>query len=148
MVAVLAVSMATAPAAAAQPCTGTDDLDTYPLGQGTYATAGDVGWIYFKTAAGQACGIGPDGVIGCDNVPPDTPKGANQTIAGSSEAAVYRHSEVSTFTRDVDILPEGHRLENGQARCAVGYQGTVHCQTPGGSGGHGFTIAGAYGLLW
>ena len=70
--------------------------------------------------------------IGCDNVSSATPKGTNQTVAGRSEAAAQRHSDTLTFTSDVDILPEGHRLQNGQAKCAVGYQGTVHCQTPGG----------------
>jgi hypothetical protein len=58
--------------------------------------------------------------------------------------ASYRHSDAPTFTRDVDVLPEGHRLVNGGAACAVGYQSTVHCET----GDHGFVQSSLWGLLW
>jgi hypothetical protein len=42
--------------------------------------------------------------------------GANWTVANRSEPGSYRFSDTPTFTRDVDILPEGHRLVNGDAR--------------------------------
>jgi hypothetical protein len=45
------------------------------------------------------------------------------------------------FTRDVDILLEGHRLGNGDARCAVGYQGALSCHI----GEHGFAFASIWG---
>jgi hypothetical protein len=38
--------------------------------------------------------------------------------------AEYRHSDTA-FTRDVDVLPAGQRLQNWGASCGVGYQGTV-----------------------
>jgi hypothetical protein len=44
------------------------------------------------------------------------PPGANQTVANRSEPGSYRFSDTPTFTRDVDILPEGHRLVNGDAK--------------------------------
>jgi hypothetical protein len=145
---VFAVALIAAPAAAAAPCDDPSAGANDPVGQGHFTTAGDPGWIFFKTGANQSCGIGPDGVIGCDDVPDGAPPGANQIVATSSVSAIYRHSDTATFTRDVDILPEGHKLENGEARCGVGFQGTVSCRTPGGYGGHGFTVAGAYGVLW
>ena len=52
---------------------------------------------------------------------------------------------VVPVTRDVDVLPEGYRLENWGASCGVGYQGTVTCMT---YGQHGFTISALYGELW
>lgn len=118
--------------------------DTYPLGSGRYTTPGDVGWVYFLTEAGQSCGIGPNGAVaGCDNVPADAPGGTNQTVVRVGSLAEYIASDTTTFTRDVDILPAGHRLDNGDATCSVGYQGTVHCTI----GDHGFVIASQYGVL-
>ena len=99
------------------------------------------------------CGIGPDGTVGCDHVPsdpwqgnspgcgdlrcPPPPPGANQTVAGPQQPGEYVQSPVATFTRDVDDLPQGYRLANGDAWCAVGYQGSVTCN----SGANGFTLA-------
>lgn len=111
-------------------------------------------------AAQYGCGIGPDGTIGCDHVPsdpwqgdgpgcgdrncPPPPPGTNQTVAGPQRPAEYVQSDVATFTRDgVGDLPEGHRLANGDAWCAVGYQGSVFCV----SGDNGFTLAWWGGLL-
>jgi hypothetical protein len=148
LAALFVVALITAPAAVATPCDDPGAGENDPIGQGRFTTAEDVGWIYFKTSANQSCAIGPDGVIGCDDVPDGAPAGTNQVVATSSVSAVYRHSDTPTFTRDVDILQPGHKLEIGEARCGVGYQGTVSCRTPGGYGGHGFTIAGAYGILW
>jgi hypothetical protein len=145
-IAVLSAALVAPPSAAADPPPD-GGRDPYPLAQGNYTTAGDVGWIFFKTPWRESsfgCGIGPDGTVGCDAVPTPTqigdappivvPPGANQTIATPHEAAVYRYSATPTFTRNVDVLPEGHQLVNGDASCAVGYQGSVGCKT----GEHGF----------
>ena len=51
-------------------------------------------------------------------------------------------SDTLTFTRDVDVLPEGHQLRNGDAFCLVGYQGSVSCAT----GEHGFTNYSVFGM--
>jgi hypothetical protein len=131
--------------------------DDYPVADGDYTSATDPGWIYFLSPRGYGgerdgqpvdqfgCGIGPDGTVGCDVVPhpmqigaePPTvvPSGANQTVAAPQQPAEYRHSDVLTFTRDVDVLPAGHQLRNGEAFCLVGDQGSVSCTT----GEHGFT---------
>jgi hypothetical protein len=102
--------------------------------------------VYFKTPDGRSCGIGPNGgPVGCDAVPIDAPTGTNQTVVNSWGPAEYRHSDTPSFTRDVDVLPEGHRLENWGASCGVGYQGTVTCKT---YGQHGFLISAVYGFLW
>lgn len=123
-------------------------VDKYPLGEGRYVLESDPGWIHFRTAAGISCGIGPVGrIVGCDAVPPDAPPGTNQTvIEGSNRAAVYRMSDTPTFTRSVDVLPEGHRLTNGATRCAVGPEETVTCETVGGA--HGFVVSPSRGVLW
>ena len=43
----------------------------------------------------------------------DAPVGANQTVLEAGGLpAIYRHSDIASFTRDVDVLPEGYRLEN------------------------------------
>ena len=118
---------------------------TNPLGRGNYSSPDDPGWVYFTTDSGQHCGISPDGTVaGCDAVTADAPSDTNQTIVDDSGApARYVQSDTVTFTRDVDVLLGGHRLENGRATCNVGYQGTVTCRI----GEHGFTIAGHYGEL-
>jgi len=137
------------------------------LAQGNFASPGDPGWIFFKPFFGPVgftgpkadairseqfgCGIGPDGTVGCDTVPINTPApgdcgddrcpvippGANQTIAGPQQPVEYVQSDTLTFTRDVDDLLEGHRLVNGDAWCAVGFQGSVSCT----SGVKEFTLA-------
>lgn len=123
-------------------------VDKYPLGEGHYVLESDPGWIHFRTAAGTSCGIGPVGrIVGCDAVPSDAPPGTNQTvIEGSNRPAVYRKSDTPTFTRAVDVLPEGHRLTNGATRCAVGPEDTVTCETVGGA--HGFAVSRSRGVLW
>jgi hypothetical protein len=83
--------------------------------------------------------------VGCDSVPADAPPGTNQTVVNTWAPAEYRHSDTASFTREVDVLPEGHRLENWGATCAVAHQGTVHCET---YNSHGFVLSGAYGELW
>lgn len=140
--------MASPAAANANPPDGLDELDTYPVAAGRYSSPDirDFYWVFFKTPDGRACGIAPNGgEVGCDAVPIDAPEGANQTVASSWAAAEYRHSDAPTFTRDVDVLPEGHRLENWGSTCAVGYQGAVTCRVPG---GHGFVLASPYAVLW
>lgn len=124
--------------------------DSYSPGRGAYTTPGDPGWVFFKTETvkgipGYACGIGPNGTVaGCDFVPTsDAPSGTNQTIVEGSAPAHYAHSETPTFTRDVGVLLPGHRVDNGNATCGVGYQGTVHCTI----GEHSFVVSSSYGVL-
>lgn len=140
-------AVATAAVAHAEPPTGADDVDSYPIAQGRYTSPDDFYWVFFKTPDGRSCGIGPNGgPVGCDAVPMDAPAGTNQTIvAHGGVPAAYRHSDTTSFTRDVEVLPEGHRLENWGASCGVGYQGTVTCKS---YGGRGFTISSVYGVLW
>jgi hypothetical protein len=64
-------------------------------------------------------------------------------IAGSAATSSASQPR-QTFSRDVDILPEGHRLVNGDARCAMGYQGSLSCHT----GEHGFAFASIWGENW
>jgi len=138
---------------------------TWPVAQGNFAAPGDSGWIFFDWSTdGIGCGIGPDGTVGCDTVPavipagvamppgsygcegqrcPLPPPGTNQTVADPQVPARYVTSEALTFTRNVDVLPQGYRLVSGDAWCAVGYQGTVSCTT----GDNGFTISSIYGVL-
>lgn len=139
-------AMPVAPVAAAEPPPGADDTDGYPLAQGRFTSPTDYAWVYFTTPDGRSCGIGPNGgPVGCDAVPVDAPEGMNQTVVNSWGPAEYRHSDMATFTRDVDVLPEGHRLENWGAGCAVGFQGTVTCTT---YGQHGFTLSALYSVFW
>jgi hypothetical protein len=138
--------------------------DDYPVADGNYTTASDPGWIFFLSPRGYGgqrdgqpvdqfgCGIGPDGTVGCDVVPnpaqignePPTvvPPGADQTVATPWQPAEYRHSGALTFSRDVDVLPEGYQLRNGDSFCLVGYQGSVSCT----AGEHGFTNYSVFGL--
>jgi hypothetical protein len=101
------------------------------------------------------CGIGPDGTVGCDRVPrPDLyplmtpasypPAGANQTVATPGEAGSYRFSPTPTFTREVDVLPEGRQLVNAGAACERGLQGSMVCDT----GEHGFLLSYVFGDNW
>lgn len=139
------VALTAAPVAAAQPAPD-DDIRDFPLAQGRYTTAGDFYFVYFKTPDGRSCGIGPNGgPVGCDAVPADAPPGTNQTIVNSWGPAQYIHSDHPTFTRDVDVLPVGYRLENWGATCAVEDDGLVRCET---YGQHGFLLAPGYGELW
>lgn len=131
--------------ARAQPADGSDVIDTYPVSEGHYTSPDDFSWLFFKTPDGRACGIGPNGgPVGCDAVPYDV-TGYDQTVVNPWGPASYRRSDVASFTRDVDVLPEGHRLANWGASCGVGHQGTVTCTT---YGGHGFTLAATYSVLW
>jgi hypothetical protein len=143
---VLACLLAGASVAAAEPPPGADDIDTYPVAQGRYSSPTDFYWVYFKTPDGRSCGIGPNGgPVGCDAVPRDAPAETNQTVVNSWGPAEYRDSNTTTFTRDVDVLPEGRRLENWGASCGMGYQGTVTCKT---YDEHGFVLSSGYGVLW
>lgn len=143
--------------------------DTWPVAQGNFTSAADPGWVFFThpshpTDFPGGCGIGPDGTVGCDLVPPPEGPGApgppglyscgerrcplpspgtNQTVAGPQRPAEYVYSDVATFTRDVGELPAGHRLVNGDAWCVAGWQGAVSCV----SGANGFTIAWWGGIL-
>jgi hypothetical protein len=122
-------------------------VDKYPLGEGRYVVESDPGWVYFRTATGVGCGIGPVGrIVGCDAVPSHAPAGTNQTMIEGNRPAVYRMSETQTFTRETGVLREGHRLTNGATRCAVGRQDTVRCETVGGA--HGFIVSPNRGVLW
>jgi hypothetical protein len=125
-------------------------IEGYSPGRGRYTTPNDPGWVFFKTESIKGspsyyCGIGPGGnVAGCDLVPgKDVPAGMNQTVVDASAPARYVHSDTPTFTRDVDALLEGHRLDNGAASCGRGYQGTIHCVI----GDHSFVVSPAYGVL-
>lgn len=109
-------------------------LDQWPLARGRFTTPTDPGWIYFRTPTEKegvysySCGIAPGGTLaGCDLVPHTAPEGTNQTVVDATGAR-YIHSETPTFTRDVDALPAGERLENGPAACGSTYQGAVTCR--------------------
>ena len=148
IIAACGLALAAAPTATADPPPGVDAIHAYPLAQGRYSSSdsGDFYKVFFKTPDGRSCGISPNGGdTGCDAVPIDAPADTNETVAASSQAGEYQHSDDARFTRDVDVLPEGHRLENWGTTCAVGYQGTVTCDV---AGGHGFVLAATYGVLW
>lgn len=141
-----ALALTAAAPAAAEPPAGADDIDSFPIAEGHYTSPTDFYGIFFKTPDGRSCGIGPNGgPVGCDAVPIDAPPGTNQTVVNSGVPATYRHSDTQSFTRDVDVLPEGHRLENWGATCGVGHQGTVTCKT---YGRHGFVLSSVYSVLW
>lgn len=123
------------------------EIDNYPLATaGHYSSANDYAWVFFRTPDGWSCGIGPNGgPIGCDAVPADAPANTNQTVVTvSGVPAVYRHVDSASFSRTVDVLPDGYRLENWGSACAV-HQGAVTCKS---YGYHGFTISSARGSLW
>ncbi|MCV7171698.1 hypothetical protein H7I41_17420 [Mycobacterium manitobense] len=140
-----------APVAVAQPPPGVPPpgvaaVDAYPLAEGRYTTTDDYGWVYFKTPDGRSCGVGPNGgPVGCDAVALDAPAGLNQTVVNPWGPGQHRRSTATTFTRDVDVLPEGHRLENMGASCAMGFQGAVTCQT---YGQRGFVLSALYTVFW
>lgn len=149
---VIGIVLVTAPVAQADPLPepppGAADIHDYPIAQGRYTSpaAGDFYHVYFKTPDGRFCGILPNGgPVGCDAVPRDAPAGSNQTVVNSWGPAEYRHSDEPSFTRDVDVLPEGYRLENWGASCGVGHDGALTCTT---YGQHGFTMSAVYGELW
>jgi hypothetical protein len=142
---VLGLALTTAPQAGADP-PPVEDIHSYPIAKGSYTTSQDFYFVFFKTPDGRSCGIGPNGgPVGCDAVPSDAPPDTNQTVVNSWAPAEYRHSDTASFTRDVDVLPEGQRLENWGATCAVVHQGTVHCET---YNSHGFLLTSTYGELW
>jgi hypothetical protein len=125
-------------------------IEGYSPGRGRYTTPDDPGWVFFKTesikgAPSHFCGISPNGAMaGCDLVPgKDVPEGMNQTVVETGAPARYVHSDTPTFTRGVDALLEGHRLDNGQASCGRGYQGTIQCVI----GAHSFVVSSDYGIL-
>jgi hypothetical protein len=145
---------------------------TWPPAAGNFTSPGEPGWIFFKLNGfgGNGCGLAPDGTVGCDAVParsddgaplqagqpgppgsyscdgqlcPLPPPGGNQIVVGPQQPAEYAQADAPTFTRDVDVLRPGYRLDNGDASCIAGYQGTVSCST----GGNGFTLSGLYAIL-
>lgn len=123
-----------------------DDIRIYPVAVGHFTTPGDFYFVFFKTPDGRSCGIGPNGgPVGCDAVPGDAPPQVNQTIVNSWAPAQYSHSDTATFTRDVGVLPEGYRLENWGATCAVEVHDTVRCET---YNDHGFVLSADHGELW
>jgi hypothetical protein len=155
------VALAAAPLVSADP--PPDNDKGYSLAQGNYTTEADPGWVYFVVDFGGkpadyhdyfGCGIGPDGTVGCDRVPDPyrypslaatyPPPGTNQTVATVWEAASYRFSLTPTFSRQVDVLPEGGMLVNGGAKCKRGYQGSMSCRT----GEHGFMLKTVSGRNW
>jgi hypothetical protein len=139
------LALTAAPAADAQPAPD-DDVRSFPIAQGNYTSAGDFYWVFFKTPDGRSCGIGPNGgPVGCDAVPVDIPQGVNQTIVNSWAPAEYRYSDIPAFTRAVDVLREGQRLESWGASCGVDHEGAVHCET---YNNHGFVLSTDYGELW
>lgn len=142
---IVGLALTAAQAAGAQPAPD-DNIRDYPVAQGRYSSPDDFHFVYFKTPDGRSCGIGPNGgPVGCDAVPADAPPGTNQTIVNSWAPAEYRHSDTATFTRDVDVLPVGYRLQNWGATCAVDDEGLVRCET---YNQHGFLLATGYGELW
>src|ERR1700755_1133482 len=119
VVAVVGAGLGAAPCALADP--PVEDIHSYPIAVGHYTTPQDFYFVFFKTPDGRSCGIGPNGgPVGCDAVPPQAPPGTDQTVVNSWAPAEYRHSDAASFTRDVDVLPAGQRLENWGATCAVG----------------------------
>jgi hypothetical protein len=124
-------------------------IESYSPARGRYTTPDDPGWVFFKTpsiegAPSHFCGISPNGAMaGCDLVPgKDVPEGMNQTVVEAGAPAHYVRSDTPTFTRDVDVLLEGHRLVNGPASCGRGYQGTIQCVI----GAHTFVVSSEYGV--
>lgn len=151
------------------------DPSSWPVASGDFTTPADPGWIFFKPAGfgGGGCGIGPDGMIGCDIVPsrsadgipvqagvpgppgsyscgddycPLPPSGADQIVAGPQQRAGYVESSTPTFTRDVDDLSPGYRVVNGDGWCYVGSGSprSVVCQ----SGEHGFSVQAVGVRFW
>lgn len=143
--AVIALALSATPPAGADPPPG-EDIRGYPIAVGHYTSPTDFYFLFFKTPDGRPCGIGPNGgPVGCDAVPADAPPGTTQTVVNSWAPAMYVHSDTASFTRDVDVLPQGHRLENWGATCAVEHQGTVRCET---YNNHGFMLSRIDGQLW
>lgn len=157
--------LATAPIVLASP-------DDRPIADGTFTSPADPGWIFFRPQGfdGSGCGMGPDGTVGCDIVParwgegtpvqagvpgppgfyscegrrcPLPPPDVTQTVVSSQAPAAYVVSTTESFTRDVDTLPAGYRLVNGDAWCSLSEQGTLRCV----SGPNGFTLNSLYGIL-
>ena len=145
-VGLVACLLATAPAPAADPPPDADDIDTYPVAQGRFTTPTDFYWVYFRTPDGRSCGIGPNGgPVGSTRYPSTRRRRRNRRSSTAGARPNTAGSNTTTFTRDVDVLPEGHRLENWGASCGIGNQGTVTCRT---YDEHGFMISTVHGVLW
>jgi hypothetical protein len=145
---VVGIVLATAPAAQADPPPAAEEMHELPKAEGHYTTnlQGDFYRVYFKTPDGRFCGILPNGgPVGCDAAPRDAPAGSNQTVVSAGFPAEYKHADTPFFTRDVDVLPVGYRLENWGASCGLVRVGVLTCTT---YGSHGFTISADYGELW
>lgn len=151
------------------------DPATWPVADGDFTSPGDPGWVFFTPQGfeGRGCGIGPDGLIGCDIVPSRWPDGtpvqaglegppgsyscgdgycplpppdADRIIAGPQQRAEYVTSGTQTFTRDVGELSPGYRVVNGGAACYVGSGSprSVVCD----SGEHGFSVQAVGVSFW
>lgn len=93
---------------------------------------------------------GPSGFYRCANDGDQTrcplpPPGTNQVVADPVKPARYVESDTMNFTRDVEVLPEGYRLVNGNAWCYVSAAspGGINCQT----GDNGFLWSSWGGVL-
>ncbi|MHC9292795.1 hypothetical protein ACRCUN_10025 [Mycobacterium sp. LTG2003] len=125
---------------------GVQEIDGFPIATGNYSSPPDFYGLFFRTPDGRFCGIRPNrGPVGCDAVPGDAPAGTNQTFVESGAPASYRYTGTASFTRDVDVLPVGYRLESWGASCGVVDDVTVTCKT---SGRHGFSLNPTSGVLW
>jgi hypothetical protein len=88
-VGLVAYLLASAPAAAADPPPDADDIDTYTVAPLHHADRLLLGVLQ------------------------DTRRAfVRDRVVNSWGLAEYRDSNTTTFTRDVDVLPEGHRPEN------------------------------------
>ncbi|MGU3654528.1 hypothetical protein [Mycolicibacterium sp. A43C] len=63
----------------------------------------------------------------------------------AGQPGYFRFSDTPSFTRDVDVLPAGHRIENWGVSCAVDEQDAVICST---YGEHGFWITPRDATFW
>lgn len=100
------------------------------------------------TVAGRIPGPGgPAGTVrlySCDGRRcPLPPPATNQTAVGPEQPAQYVQSGTLIATRDVDVLPTGFRLVNGNASCRLSEQATLSCAT----GENGFILNATYGIL-
>jgi hypothetical protein len=64
-------------------------------------------------------------------------------FAATLVPAHYIRSDTTIFTRDVDVLTPGHRIENGAAVCWINCQRPVHCEV----GTHGVVLDSRHGTL-
>lgn len=106
------------------------NADGTPIQVGTSAPPGS-----------YACNPPGENRLSCPLPPP----GTNQVVADPQQPARYLESGTPTFTRDVDVLPAGYRLVNGNAWCYVSpaSPGGIRC----GTGDNGFLWSSWGGIL-